>query len=220
MTKNKRVIRAKRNTIKFPHYQKCWTNASFPLINYWSLTTNTTTMKILQLWCSLLKDEEACAVQPTRAVLSTPPGGRRPQKQPWTTPVPAAPRFSEASPLGRKVERGWHPRGWFREKELLRGCLCGLQCVGSLSFLENKTVRTAAQDTGQNSMQVPQVFMQVTRLTGFVIKRCPIRMWPEFHHFHQTIQNERGNRNKLEFPLPCFQTVIKPLLNRLSVISI
>lgn len=79
---------------------------------------------------------------------------------------------------------------------------------------------TAAQNTGQDSMQIIEVFMQVTRLTGFLIKRCPIRMWPEFHYFHQKIKNEGGNRNKLEFLLPCIQTVFKPLKNGLSVISI
>lgn len=142
MTKNKRVIRAKRNTIKFPYYQDCWTNASLPFTNYCSLTTNNTTMKILQLWCSLLKDDEGWPVQTTRAVLSKPPGRRHLQKAALDHASACGPRFSEASPLGWKVEQGWHPLAWFKEKERLRGlpswaAMCGIpQALGKQNGYE------------------------------------------------------------------------------------
>lgn len=153
MTKNKTVIRAKRNTIKFPYYQDCWTNASLPFTNYCSLTTNNTTMKILQLWCSLLKGDEACAVQTTRAVLAKPPGRRHLQKQPWITPVPAAPGSLKHRLWGERWSRDGIPWAGSKRRNYWQGCLYGLQCARSLRYLENKTVmnRCSEHRSGQHA---------------------------------------------------------------------
>lgn len=166
MTKNKRVLRAKRNTIKFPYYQD-WTNASLPFTNYCSLTTNNNTMNFLQLWCSLLKDDEACAVQTTRAVLSKPPGGRHLQKQPWITPVPSAPASLKHRLWGERWSRAGIPGLVQREGTTGRAAFMGCNVRDPSGTWKTKRLWTAAQNTGQDGMQIIEFSLQVTRSQGF-----------------------------------------------------
>lgn len=65
--KNERDVRAKRNTIKLPYSQDCWTNASLPFTNYCLLTNN---MKMPQTWCNFLENDKAFTTETTRELLS------------------------------------------------------------------------------------------------------------------------------------------------------
>lgn len=120
MTKNKRVIRAKKKTIKFPYYQDCWTNISLPFTNYCLLTTNKCTTNLLQVWCNFLKDDKASRVQTMRTVLSTTPmitdTFRSSSWSCWV--LRSLILWSTDSHSGWKVGDGWHPLGWFKGKEL------------------------------------------------------------------------------------------------------
>lgn len=140
MTKNKRVIEQREIQLNF-----LITKTAEQMHHFLSLITVhwlliTPPWKFYNFDAVFLKMTRDGQCKPPELCFLSPLVTDTCRKQPWITPVPAAPGSLRHRPWGERWNRAGIPWPGSKRRSDWEGCLHGLLCAGSLRHLENKTV--------------------------------------------------------------------------------